>query len=199
MSKRTTVLSAFDDLTAIPADVDFVVDGDNAEILVDISALVGSSPDINADIVQLDEAFDLPYDALTQAFTVGANVEGRDSHARGTIIEDDGTTLRLKRVSGGKFKDNEIVSESLSLASPGSATVNSAAGGAKTFVELGDWVAINFTAAGQTRGVFADPDAVTGQENSLPVSPRRFRLNWTLNSGSITDLDGHVSLTVSGL
>ena len=88
MAKRTTVLSSFANLTAAPANSVFPIDGDWAEIFVQLTALVGTTPTLQAEVVQVDKTLVLPYDGQTANYTVGKRVKGTTSNATGLVVQD---------------------------------------------------------------------------------------------------------------
>ena len=114
MSKKVSTILAAIETTEAPDVVDFVVDGDVAKISLQIFDLQGSTPEITLSVIELIEnGFTLDYDAQTDNFTVGRTVQGKLSHAKGTIMSD---TDQLSAVAatgiltfGANASDGDIV------------------------------------------------------------------------------------------
>jgi len=170
--KQSTLLAAFE-TTAAPANHDFVLDGSHADLSLQVFTLTGGTPTIAVTATELvEKGFTLDYDALTAAFTEGATVRGQLSGAQAVIMEDDGTTLELKKVSGA-FMDNELIVDD--NGTPGSATVDGVL--VRVFSEGGVWATIGASAVDAVAG-FVNPNGAAGDERTRIV-PRRFRLKVT--------------------
>ena len=124
--KQSTLLAAFETVD-VPANVDFVVDGQFAGLVLNVFTLTGTAPTIAVTATELfEKGFTLAYDAQTVNYTKGRTVRGIISNATGVIMDDtDGGatgTLELKKVVGN-FQDNEPLEE-VGFATPGKAVVN---------------------------------------------------------------------------
>lgn len=198
MSKKTTTLTTDYGLVAVPANRDFQLDADFADIAVVIRDFTGTAPTMQVQVVELvDRRLSLPYDAQTANYTLGARVKGLWSNASGTIVADaDGGvtgTLQLKKVTG-RFQDNEpLVDDD---ATPGVAVVNSTTSGTWIFSENGVFADTTALAAGAslTMESIHDPSVTAGYAHLHVITPRWFRLKFTAGGGAITNLDMDVDL-----
>ncbi len=195
--KQSTILAAIETTTA-PSDVDFVVDGLNAALSLQVFALTGTTPTIAVTATELfEKGFTLDYDGQTANFTPGATVRGLTSMATGIIMEDtDGGatgTLELKKVFGA-FIDNEpLVDDN---GTPGAAVVNGVL--TRVLTEGGVWASISATATDDD-AAFINPDAgLSAGDERLRIVPRRFRLKVT-EGGTWTAARFSVDLVQSGV
>lgn len=199
MSKKVTTILAANETTAVPAAVDFVVDGDVAKISLQIFTLTGTTPTIALSVIELiEKGSTLDYDAQTVNFTVGRTVQGKLSHAKAVIMDDTdgGTTgtLELKKVAGN-FIDNEDIEE-VGFASPGKAVVN----GVLTRVLVdGDAWASTADGAVDVEAEFINPARAAAEAGRYEVYPRRFRLSVSKAASVWTAADFAVNLIQSGL
>lgn len=194
--KRTTILDIQTGIDAAPADIDFPIDGDFAEVAVVVENLTAGT--FTADVVQLiNKQLDLDYDAQTANFNVGAKVTGVNSRANGIIIADaDGGatgTLSLVRVSYADFEDNEIIQDD--GGTPGVAVANGS--GTVTWTEAGTWATTGAVGV-TTRELILDPDVPAGEgSGARPIVPRMFRLK-VAETTAWTDFTYTVELTQRG-
>lgn len=195
--KRQTTIAIHTGVSADPGDDDFFVDGDLADLIVDMKVQAGTS--VVADAKELiDGGLDLVYDGQTANFNVGATLTGYDfsgkgSHAQGKIVNDvDGGvtgTLTLKEVTG-KFEDNMVIVDD--GGTPGAALVNDSAGGTKVRLVGGTWATLTANAVGVFQTPFVNPDLTAGDGDFRRVTPREFRIEYTFNA--ITDADFAVDI-----
>lgn len=183
--KQTTLLAAFETVDA-PADVDFVVDGQFAALVLNVFTLTGTAPTIAVTATELfEKGFTLDYDAQTVNFTKGRTVRGVTSHATGVIMDDTDSgatgTLELKKVAGN-FLDNENLEE-VGFATPGKAVVDGVL--VRVLQEGTIWATMGAGAVDANAG-FINPELGAGDGDRGRVTPRRFRLKvveggtWTL-------------------
>lgn len=183
--KQTTLLAAFETVDA-PANVDFVMDGQFAGLVLNVFTLTGTAPTITVTATELfEKGFTLAYDAQTANFTKGRTVQGKLSHAKAVVMDDtDGGaagTLEFKKVSGN-FIDNEELEE-VGFATPGKALVNGTL--VRVVQEGAVWCTVPAGAV-DANSMFLNPELATGDGDRGRVIPRRFRLKvveggtWTL-------------------
>jgi hypothetical protein len=196
MSKKQSTLLAAIGTTEVPANHDFVVDGDWATLSLQVFTITGGTVAITATEL-FEKGFTLGYDAQTANYTEGRVVRGMLSGAQGTIMEDtdggaDGT-LQLKKVTGS-FLDNEALEE-VGFSTPGKATVDGVL--ARVYVEGSVWATIAASAI-SAEAAFFNPDAgLSAGDERTHVVPRRFRLKFT-EGGTLTVARFTVDLIQSG-
>ena len=194
--KKQTTLFLGNNLSAAPADHDFVVDGLYAGLALSFFNFTGTSLQVTATAL-VEDGFDLTYKTQTTNFTVGRRVRGELSNAEGTIVNDvDGGatgTLTLKRVNGNFIPDEPLYEVgNIDPSTRGEAVVNAVM--TRRFIEDGIWADTGAVAGVDTVVPFINPDLAAGDGDRSRVWPRRFRLKFT---ATVTDADIAVDLVQS--
>lgn len=196
--KRQTTVATHVNVAADPGNDVAFVDGDRAELIVDMKSLTGTS--VQADAVEvIDGGWTLPYDGQTANFVVGEDVTiypvgSYRAPIKGTVLADadGGTTgtLTLKNVNHPEqITDNAVIAG----AGGGRALVNSVTGGTPVKLFGGTWASITANGAGVFRAPFELPGG-TGTDQD-PVQPREFSIQYTFTT--VTDADFTVDIAQS--